>query len=58
MNYLNKIPKRLNASDYRDYLEANADQAAQLSSLIEDFVSYGKTKHRLERLTNKLELTR
>ena len=42
--------------EYRDYLEANADYAADLAAMISDFVDYGKTKQRLERLTTRLEV--
>lgn len=41
--------------EYKDYLEANADYSADLAAMIADFVNYGKTKHRMERLSNKLE---
>lgn len=57
IQYLNKSPKRLSMKEYTDYIEANSDVAAQLAELIKDFVDYGNTKNRLERLTNKLELT-
>lgn len=56
INYLNKNPQRLNMSEYRDYLEVNADVAEKLSGLVADFVNYGHTKNRLERLSSKLEL--
>lgn len=56
IEHLNKTPKNLNAPEYKDYLEANADQAEQLAGMIADFVNYGKTKQRMERLRDKLEL--
>jgi hypothetical protein len=56
INYLNKHPQRLLMSEYRDYLEANADVTEKLSGLVADFVSYGHTKNRLESLSSKLEL--
>ncbi len=56
INHLNQSPRRLNAPNYQEYLEAIADSAANLSSTIKDFVDYGKTKQRLDRLTAKLEL--
>jgi len=56
IEHLNKNPKDVAADNYEDYLEANADSASYLSSLIADFVDYGKTKARLERLTNRLEV--
>lgn len=56
IDYLNKNPSHLQAPEYKDFLEANADQSEQLAALIGDFVDYGKTKQRLERLRDKLEL--
>ena len=57
ISYLNKNPNKLTTGEYKDYIEATADQAAQLSSLIGDFVSYGNTKNRMERLATKLEIS-
>jgi hypothetical protein len=42
--------------EYKDYLEANADYAADLAAMIADFVDYGKTKQRLQHLADKLEV--
>jgi chromosome segregation ATPase len=56
INILNQKPGQLKTGDYKDYVEANADLAAQLSEMIGDFVDYGKTKQRFERLGEKLEL--
>jgi len=53
---LNKHPKLLNTPEYKDYLEANADYAGDLATMIGDFVDYGRTKQRLQRLTEKLEV--
>ncbi len=53
---LNKDPSRLNMPEYRDYIEANSDEASQLADLIANFVNYGNSKSRMERLANKLEL--
>jgi len=53
---LNKDPRRLTQAEYKDYIEANADEATQLSELIADFVNYGNSKSRMERLGTKLEL--
>jgi hypothetical protein len=44
-------------AEYKDYLEANADYSADLAKMIGDFVDYGKTKDRFERLANKLEIS-
>jgi hypothetical protein len=43
-------------AEYQDYLETNADYARDLASTIANFVDYGKTKEKLERLANKLEV--
>ena len=51
-------PKRLFTDDYKDFLAANADYATDLAAMIGDFVDYGKTRDRLERLGNKLEIPR
>lgn len=48
--------KKHTLDEYRDYLEANADYAADLAAMIGDFVDYGKTKQRFERLGAKLEV--
>jgi len=56
IEYINKNPRRLGMKEYTDYIEANSDVAAQLSGLVADFVDYGNTKDRLERLAKKLEL--
>jgi len=56
IQYINKNPKRLFMTEYKDYIEVNADMADTLAGLVSDFVDYGNTKSRLERLTTKLEL--
>jgi hypothetical protein len=56
IEHLNKKPKLLTTAEYKDYLEANADYAGDLAAMIGDFVDYGKTKQRLERLAGKLEV--
>ena len=45
-----------NPAEYQDYLEANADYASDLSAMISDFVDYGKTRQRVDRLQGKLEI--
>jgi len=55
---LNDQPKRLFTDEYKDFLAANADYATDLAAVIGDFVDYGKTRDRLERLSNKLEIRR
>lgn len=53
---LSKNPTRLKTPDYQNYLEAISDAAANLSSTVSNFVDYGRTRQRLERLAAKLEL--
>ena len=55
---LNDQPKRLFTDEYKDFLAANADYATDLAAMIGDFVDYGRTRDRLERLGNKLEIRR
>ena len=45
-------------AEYKDYLQANADYATDLAAMISDFVDYGKTKDRMQRLAEKLEIRR
>jgi hypothetical protein len=56
IEHINADPRRLNTAEYKDYLEANADYSSDLAAMISDFVNYGSTKQRFERLTNKLEV--
>jgi len=48
--------KKHTIDEYNDYLEANADYASDLAAMIGDFVNYGVTKQRVERLGAKLEV--
>ena len=56
IQYINKNPKRLTSSEYKDYIETNADVTSKLAGLISDYVEYGNTKDRLERLSRRLEV--
>jgi len=47
----------IKTGEYKDYIEANADVAAGLFSLISDFVDYGNHKNRMQRLAIKLEVS-
>ncbi len=58
IEHINAQPKRLFTAEYKDFLEANADYATDLAAMISDFVDYGKTRDRMERLGNKLEIPR
>jgi hypothetical protein len=54
IDHLNGTPRH-NIAEYQDYLEANADYATDLAATIADFVNYGNTKQKLERLTTTIE---
>lgn len=54
IQYINNAPTKLNSADYKDYVEANSDQAAQLAALINSFIDYGKAKERLQRIGDKV----
>jgi len=56
IDHLNGTNGRLNFKDYRELIEAHADESAELAALISDFVDYGRTKDRLENLSGKVEL--
>lgn len=56
IEHLNKTPERLTTPTYQNYLEAIADSASNLASTIAEFVDYGKTKQRLDRLVRVLEI--
>jgi len=56
IKYLKANPNKLEMREYADYLEGNADTSSALAELVADFVNYGRTKARLERLSSKLEL--
>ncbi len=44
-------------AEMKDYYEANADYSTDLAKMIADFVDYGQTKDRLERLQSTLEIS-
>jgi hypothetical protein len=48
--------RALQTTEHRDLLKANAELSSYMASLISDFVDYGRTKARFERLTRKLEI--
>jgi hypothetical protein len=43
-------------AEYKDYLETNADYARELAATIANFVDYGKTREKMQRLALKLEV--
>lgn len=54
----NKSPQRLQDPQYQQYLKSNAEAASRRSSMVKDFVEYGKTRSTLEALERRLELPR
>jgi len=55
VEHITRAPQH-NFAEYKDYLEANADYAGDLAAMINDFVSYGNAKNRVENLGAKLEI--
>ncbi len=56
IEYLNKNQNRVHHTDFQDYVKTNSELASELSTLINEYVSYGTTKARLEDLSKKLEV--
>jgi hypothetical protein len=56
IDQLNQDPQHFNTSTYRRLVAANADEAGELSKMLANFVSYGKTKHKFEKLGNRLDI--
>ena len=57
IEHLNKEKGRLlNTTEHKDYLATNAELATRMAALVTDFVDYGQTKAKFERLTQKLEI--
>jgi hypothetical protein len=56
IEHINANRQHLDTAEYKDYLEANVDYSADMAAIISDFVNFGKTKARFERLSDKLEL--
>jgi len=55
MEHLNGTKKHT-ITEYKDYLEANADYSADLAAMVGDFIDYGKAKERMQSLAEKLEI--
>jgi hypothetical protein len=56
INHLNKNQSALFAPPYSEYVQANAELATELHSMISDFVDYGATKAKFQALQQKVEL--
>ena len=55
--YLNENRSKIHFPEFRDYVKANFELAADLEALIRDFVNYGEAKDKFERLGHKVEVT-
>ena len=58
INHLNENQLRPTTGSYPEYLKENAETAEELSSMISNFVRYGETRARLEKLERGLEVAR
>src|SRR5438045_899421 len=56
INHVNQNRTRPTTPDYAEYLRANAETAHQLSDIISNFVQYGETRAKLNRLEQKIEI--
>jgi hypothetical protein len=57
IGYINSGPANYKTGEYKEYLEANSDVSNGLFSLISDFVDYGNSKDRMDRLATRLEIS-
>jgi hypothetical protein len=57
IEHLNQNHLRPVSEDYRDYLQENADTAHELADTISSFEQYGRTRAKLEKLQDKIEVT-
>lgn len=55
IDHMNDNQERLHLPQYKEYLKANAEVSSELSKLISDYVSYGKSKANYQRLGSFLE---
>jgi len=58
IDHLNNNPGRVHTSPYTDYVVANYDLTTELAALVGNFVDYGKTKAKFEKLTESLEVAK
>lgn len=56
IDHLNKNQSRIHTPPYTDYVASTAELATDLSTLITDYVAYGKAKDKSEELEQKLEV--
>ena len=58
INHLNQNRLRPTTPDYTEYLKENDQTAHQLADTISNFVQYGETRAKMEKLEQKLEIAR
>ena len=56
INHINENKIRPVSGNYPEYLKENAETAHQLTSTIASFIDYGKSKEKLDKLEQKLEV--
>ena len=56
INHLNKNKERPTTGNYKEYLNENAETARELSNTISNFVKYGETRAKMEKLEQKIEV--
>jgi hypothetical protein len=56
INHLNENKLRPTAGSYPEYLKENTETAQELSSMISNFVRYGETRAKLDKLEHRLEV--
>jgi len=57
IEHLNQNHVRPVSKDYKDYLQENADTAHELADMISSFVEYDRTRTKLEKLQDKIEVS-
>jgi len=56
IKHLNENQTKVHMTPFKDYVKANYEMSTELEELIRDFVSYGQSKQKFERLGDKLEV--
>lgn len=56
INHLNENQRHLFAESYRQHLDVIAEHAAELSETARNFVDFGQTQRKMERLQQQLEI--
>jgi hypothetical protein len=56
INHLNQNKSRPTTADYTEYLKANDETAHELADTISNFVQYGQTRAKMQKLEQRLEI--